>query len=393
MLDLGELPLSGEFPTPEEAAAGLDRWPLRAAVCTACWWLQLADDTPDEPDVGGPAAAETSSTIRDHAEDLISWLREAVDIRDHQRIVEVASHGNILGGLLRAQGLAAVTVERHPGIVAAARAAGLDVVEGALDRTTGAALADAGPVDLVLDTFLLSHERRPGDELEGIAAAIGRRGLAVLEVEHALPMLLEARFDSVRHGHFSYVSLTGLLTAARAAGLEVVHALRTDVYGGSLRAVLAAPGRRPPDATVARLLAVERAAGIDSPALYGTLAPRTATAIEGLRSWLAEARAAGRRVAAYGAPTRGNTLLNAAGIDHGLIAYTADASPAKQGRVLPGSGIPIVSPDELVRDRPDDVLVLPWTIAAEIVEQLERDGSWGCRFVVPLPVLAEIPRR
>jgi hypothetical protein len=378
-------PLSGSFPNEAELAAGEPRWPLRAAVCPTCWWMQLADDTPDEPDVGGPSAATVSSTIRSHADELVRWLRDELGIPPGARAIELASHGNIIAPLLREAGLRTTTVEGHPSAIAAARAAGLDVVEGLLTPELAARLAAPQGADLVLDTFMLSHVRSPRRQLEAFAAAIGPRGLAVVELDHAMPLLTDARFDAIRHGHFSYVSISALVRAAATVGLRVVAVSKLPVYGGVVRAVLSTGDESRATGSVGRLLAEEAAAGVTALPLYDSFAGRVAGAIEGLRSHLHAARAAGRSVAAYGAPTRGNTLLNAAGIGPDLIAYTADASPAKQGRFLPGSHLPIVSPETLMRRRPDEVVILTWDIADEVVGQLTAGGGWGCRFVIPMP--------
>jgi hypothetical protein len=392
VLDLGDQPLSGTFPTPAEAAAAR-RVPLRLAVCRACWWLQLADDTPDEPDTGGPPAAATSSSIRQHAEELAAWLVGEQEVRPEHRILELASHGNVLAGFLRNVGLLhTTTVERHPSAVATARAQGLAITEGRLDSGLARRLAADGPFDLVLDTFDLSHRRTPHDELAGIARAIDGRGFAVVEVEHALPLLEAARFDSIRHGHFGYPSLIALRPAVERAGLEVVAALRTAVYGGSLRVVLAKAGTRTAEASVQAVLDEERGAGVDDPGLYDAFATRVGRLTTALRDHLVAARDAGRRVMGYGAPSRAATLLNVAGVDASLLPYTADVSPAKHGREIPGTSVQIVEPARLVRDQPDEILILAWPIADEVVRDLQRLGIHSSRFVVPLPELRVIDR-
>jgi hypothetical protein len=391
VLDLGLQPLTGSFPRPAERDR-VERAPLRLGVCTRCWWLQLLDDTPDEIDPGGPPAIETSSSIREHAEELAGWLVRVRSVGSGDRILELASHGNVLASVLHARGLTnTTTVERHENALATSRAAGLAVVEGRLDADLAARLAGDRPFDLVLDTFDLAHRRTPGEELSGIARAIADDGTAVVEVEHALPLLVHGRFDSVRHGHFGYPSLVGLRWALQDAGLEAIAAKRTAIYGGAIRLVLARIGALPVEASVSRLLAAERGAGMADLSLYDRFARRVERRIGALRKHLADAAAAGRRVVGYGAPSRASTLLNAAGIGPAVLAYTADVSPTKQGREIPGTGIPIVPPARLVRDRPDEVLILTWSIADEVVGQLVAAGLEGSRFVVPLPSLRMLP--
>jgi hypothetical protein len=264
------------------------------------------------------------------------------------------------------------------------------MVEGRLDPELARSLADparGGPFDLVLDTFDLSHRRTPGEELAAIAASISPEGAAVVEVEHALGVVEDARFDSIRHGHFGYPSLLALQPAAASAGLAGVDATLTPIYGGSLRVVLAAAGPRRPTPAVAEIVGLERSAGLDRIEALAGLGRRVDTLLATLRAHLEEARTARRRVVAYGAPSRAVTLLNAAGIDRSLLAYAADAATAKQGRRIPGTDIPIVEPDDLVADRPDEVLILAWPIADEIVGQLVSAGLRDARFAVALPEL------
>jgi C-methyltransferase C-terminal domain/Methyltransferase domain len=389
VLELGNQPLSATFPSAG-SAPDVERAPLRLAACRTCWWLQLVDDTPEEEDEGGPAAIERSTTIREHSEGLAEWLVATVVAGPGARVLEVASHGNVLATVLRDRDLAVTTVERHPWALAAGTAAGLTMVDGRLDRELARTLADAargGPFDLVLDTFDLSHRRTPGEELAAIAAALAPDGAAVVEVEHALGVVEDARFDSVRHGHFGYPSLLALQPAALANGLEVVDAVLTPIYGGSLRVVLAPAGKRRPTPAVAEVLGMERAAGLDRIDRLASLGPRVDGLLAAVRRHLEEVRAAGRRVVAYGAPSRAVTLLNAAGIDRGLLPYAADAAAAKQDRRIPGTDIPIVAPARLVADRPDEVLILAWPIADEIVAQLAAAGLRESRFAVALPEL------
>jgi len=382
--------VSAAFPRAD-AEPDRERAPLRLAACRRCWWLQLFDDTPEEEDEGGPAAIERSTTIRQHAEDLAVWLGATGVARPGARVLEVASHGNVLATVLREHGLGdTTTVERHPWALDAGRSAGLAMVDGRLDAAVASRLTEparGGPFDLMLDTFDLSHRRTPGEELAAIAAALGPDGAAVIEVEHALGVVEDARFDSVRHGHFGYPSLLALGPAALAVGLDVVDAVMTPIYGGSLRVVLAAAGKRRPSQAVAEIVAAEQAAGLDRIETLRGLGRRVEALLATLRAHLEAERAAGRRVVAYGAPSRGVTLLNAAGIDRELLPYAADAATAKHGRRIPGTDIPIVEPARLVADRPDEVLILAWPIADEIVGQLAAAGLGDSRFAVALPEL------
>ena len=225
-----------------------------------------------------------------------------------------------------------------------------------------------GSVDLVVDHYLLAHLEDPDAALAGIARLLAPGGIAVLEFDHLLPTIQGRQFDAFRHGHRTYLSLTWLERAVRRHDLRVTDVAEQPVYGGALRAFLRpAGGREPaPTGSVRRVLAAERAAGLDSLDAYRSFAGAVETARSAARVALAGSAAAGRPMLGYGAPARGVTLLNYWGLDGTTLPLTADASPAKQGRAVPGVRVPIVSPGELAVRRPSDVLVLVWDLATEV---------------------------
>jgi hypothetical protein len=253
---------------------------------------------------------------------------------------------------------------------------------------------------VVVDNYLLSHVPDPNDLVEGIAGLLAPGGWAVFELDHVLPILNEGQFDAFRHGHFTYWSLTSFDALIRRYGLRVMDVTEEPVYGGALRiftrrledAVSQASGakREPlgaPTEAVAQIFEKERAAGLDESATYERFAKRVASALQQLREFLTTEQSAGRLVVAYGAPTRGSTLLNAAGVGPDLLRFTVDRSPSKQGRLMPGCRVPIEPPERLLETSPAVVLILTWDISAEIVaQQFELHGR-GARFMVPIPAL------
>lgn len=377
VLDLGSLPSASGFLSADELDAEEPRWPLRAWICPACWLLQLDDEGPDEGEGGAPGLALTSETMRGHARDLVAEVLARTG-SPSPRIAETASHGNHLRPFFEVAGVAAETVswpDPRGGVV-------LPGVLGSGER-----------VDALVDFFLLSHLREPGGFLDAVRRALAPTGFAVVVFEHVLPLVRDGRFDSLRHGHFSYLSLAALDGMARRAGLDVFDAYEIPAYGGSLVAWLQDAGDRRRRATerVARLRSREVAAGLCRLDTYRAWEARARRSRGGLVDFLAAARRAGRSVAAYGAPTRGNTLLNACGVTRDLVPFTVDRSPARQGTFLPGSHIPVLPPRHLIEARPDYVLILTWDLADEVQAALPEVRAWGGRFVTPIPEATVLP--
>ena len=399
MLDLGSQPAASSFLSSTELATPEPSWPLRAWVCRSCWLVQLDDDGPEEGADRHPALPAWSGTMARHARGFaratVARLEAAgLPGPGDLRIVETASHGNYLQGFFRERGVSTLIAEGAPDWADAAEAEGLAVERlgllpanvPALERRLG------GGAAAVVDYYLLAHLRDPMAFLSGVRAALGSRGLAALEFDHVLPVLAERQFDAVRHGHFTYLSFVALRDALGRAGLEAFDVEELPVYGGAIRAWLqVAAGPRPVTGAVADLLAKERAAGLESPETYRTYHQAVERTRGALLDFLEEAHRRGRLVAGYGAPSRGNTLLNSCGIDRRLLPFTVDRSTAKQGRFLPGSHIPIHAPNRLFEERPDYVLILTWDLAGEVQAQLPEVRTWGGRFVVPIPGITVLP--
>ncbi|MGI8882338.1 MAG: methyltransferase C-terminal domain-containing protein [Jatrophihabitans sp.] len=240
--------------------------------------------------------------------------------------------------------------------------------------------------DLVVDVHGLAHDSDTNAALAAHARRLLPNGRLVLEFHHLLALVAGGQFDTVRHGHPVYLSLLALGPALARHGLAVTSAVQSAGYGGSLRVTARFDGPSAiADHSVERVLQAERAAGLDKPEALKTLQQQARRTGRALREHLVHARRAGRVVLGYGAPSKASVLLCSSGIGADLLPFTADISPAKHGRRLPGCGVPIRSPEELLAARPEEVLILTWDIAAEVAEQLAVVSSWGGRFVVPVP--------
>lgn len=351
VVDLGRQPASDDFP-PADAPGPDAVWPLELWWCPGCSLVQLG---PVEALLEEPVRAVESETSRRHA-------RRVAD-------ATLADHPWLAGRSVRE------FASHHGGSWLEALAA-----HGCRNVSGGE------PADLVVDAHALAHEQDVRGALAQRAKALAPDGLLVLEHHHLLPLVLEGQFDTVRHGHWSYLSLTAVHRLASGHGLEVVQAVPEPVFGGSLRVVLAhAAAGHPVDDSVPRLLEAEQAAGLDDGSGLETFGHRARESAHALRRYLTEQRDAGRRVLAYGAPSKAAVLLGLSGVGTDLLEFTVDAAPLKHGLSIPGGRVPIRPVPDLRTARPDDVLVLTWDIADEVVSQLEASGGWGARYVLPLP--------
>ncbi|MFI5261352.1 MAG: class I SAM-dependent methyltransferase [Candidatus Limnocylindrales bacterium] len=387
-LDLGLQPMAGWFPLPSEALPDA-AWPLRPAVCPACWLVQLADPGPAEAEIPGAPPPTGSASMAAHARAFVADLRARAMLRDRTRVVEVASHGGYLQPYFAEDGVATTVLEAEPARAERIRGSRGAVIETSLEAvSSGETLLARGQFDLFVDHYLLAHLDAPEAALAGITRLLTAEGTAVLEFDHLLPTIEGLQFDAFRHGHRSYLSLTWLAAAAQRHGLSVTDVAEQSVYGGALRVYLRHAARRDErSASAEKVLAAERAAGLAGLETYhafsaGVVARRASTVAA-----LAALADGGRPMMGYGAPARAVTLLNYYGLGAALMPVTADASRAKQGRCIPGVRTPIVGLAELRVRRPSDLLILVWDLAPEVIRQIEAAGAWGARYWVPIPGL------
>jgi hypothetical protein len=393
VLDLGAQPPAERLVRPEEADRPDAVFPLRILLCPTCFLVQLDGEPIESDSEPGGLAFSVSPTMRAHIRGFVDDALRRTNSTAHLRVVEMASHANRLHELLAATGVASMLIEPVPRYAAAARAAGEPTTNDRLTEKVAAEIVRAGgQADLVIDAFYLAHDASPPDYAAGIRRLLAPGGVAAIEFDHVLPVIEEGQYDGFRHGHASYLSLHALARLFERFGLTVVEALRTPAYGGSLRIyVRRAEEAARADETVGDVLAAEALAGLTGIETYRAFARRVDQARSALREFLDECRRDGRTVAAYGAPSRGNTLLNSTAVRDSDILFAADRSPDKQGSFLPGSRIPIVGPDHVAAVRPDYLLILTWDLRDEIVHQMGHIREWGGRFVVPLPELSVLP--
>lgn len=392
LVDLGSAPPSNAY-LSGQGLRRPERWyPLRVLVCDACWLVQTEDfaEAHELFDADYAYFSGISTSWLEHAKRYVAAVSSRFELGPTSRVVEVASNDGYLLQYVKAAGIPCVGVEPTASTAAAARSKGLEVVEAFFGHALADRLVAEGlEADLTVANNVLAHVPDIVDFASGFARLLRPDGVATFEFPHLQNLLEQVQFDTIYHEHFSYLSLGAVERVFRTAGLTVFDVERLPTHGGSLRvyAQRADTGVRPPTARVEEVRASESAAGLQDPSTYDGFQAKVESIRDDLLLFLIDAKRAGRRVAAYGAAAKGNTLLNFAGVRPDLVRYVVDRSPAKQGKYLPGSRIPIVGPDALERDRVDDVLVLPWNLLDEVREQLSGVRAAGTRLVVAVPRL------
>jgi SAM-dependent methyltransferase len=388
VLNLGLHPPAGWFPPPDDPAAVSDRHPLELALCMTCGLAQLSGDGPDERDDARGAPPTSSATMSAHARRFVNDLIHHGLAVPRGRILEMASHGGHLWPFFREAGVRTTVLEASAGWADRLESGGARVIRGEVDASgEGAPELDDGGFDLIVDNYLLSHLRNPVTAVARLAAALRPGGWLVLELDHLLPTIRGLQFDAIRHGHRSYLALSWLVDFLGRHDLHVTEAEAQPVYGGALR-VRARRGRGDAGSSVRSMLDEEAAAGLGRREGYGAFVAGVERVRARTLMHLEASRDTGRHVVGYGAPARGVTFLNLLAVGTDLLPYTVDRSVAKQGRVIPGVGVPIHPPEALHATFPDEVLVLAWDLAREIRAGLPSVEARGGRFLVAIPELA-----
>jgi SAM-dependent methyltransferase len=389
-VDLGMSPLCESYLAADQLDEPETFYPLHVRVCARCLLVQLPAYVPGE-DIFSDYAyfSSYSSSWVAHAQRYAEAMRQRLRLGPDSLIVEVASNDGYLLQHFVAAGIPVLGVEPAANIAEVARANGIRTETRFFGAEAAAELVDRyGRADLVVGNNVYAHVPDLRGFTAGLAAAVKPDGLVTLEFPHLLRLIEGRQFDTIYHEHYQYLSLLTAQRALATAGLAVVDVDELATHGGSLRVYAqheAAAGE--PAAAVKAVLEAEAAAGLHTLAGHGGFAPAVHAVKSDLLGFLLSARSAGRSVAGYGAPGKGNTLLNYCGIRTDLLQWTVDRSPYKQGRFLPGTHIPIYDPARIAQLRPDYLLVLPWNLRAEISHQLSYVREWGGRLVFPIPGL------
>ncbi|ETZ28221.1 C-methyltransferase C-terminal domain protein [Mycobacterium intracellulare MIN_052511_1280] len=334
--------------------------------------------------------SSTSSSWLDHAARFAHMVIERLQLGFESLVIEVASNDGYLLKNFKAAGIPCLGIEPTASTAAAAEALGLSVRREFFSESLGRQLAAEGRrADLIVGNNVYAHVPDINDFTRGLAAALKPEGTVTLEFPHVMPLIERTQFDTIYHEHFSYLSLTTVTRIFAMAGLRIWDVEELPTHGGSLRifgchaaAAIATTNR------VDALLTRECEFGLTRPETYAAFQARADRLKDDLLAFLIEQKRIGQQVAAYGAAAKGNTLLNYAGVRSDLLPYVCDAAVSKQGKFMPGSHIPIRSPEELRKNPPDALIVLPWNIVEEVQNQLADLAQRGTRFVTAIPELS-----
>jgi SAM-dependent methyltransferase len=389
-VDLGMSPLCESYLAGDQLDERESFYPLHVRVCDACLLVQLPAYVAGE-DIFSDYAyfSSYSDSWVAHARRYTDAMTERLRLTPDHFVVEVASNDGYLLQHFVAAGIPVLGVEPAANVAAVAREKGVPTDVEYLGPETGCAVAQRhGQADLVVANNVFAHVPDIRGFAAGLRALVKDTGMVTLEFPHLLRLIEGKQFDTIYHEHYSYLSLFTASRALQTAGLRVVDVEELPTHGGSLR-VFAVPDTSAgePSAPVKEVLDLEERVGLHTIDGHIGFARAVAAIRHDLMQFLLDAEQLGKSVVGYGAPGKGNTLLNHCGIRSDLLAYTVDRSPVKQGKFLPGTHIPIYAPEKLAETKPDYVLVLPWNLREEISEQLEYVRSWGGKLVFPIPEL------
>jgi SAM-dependent methyltransferase len=389
-VDLGMSPLCESYLRDDQIDAAERFYPLHVRTCSNCLLVQLPAYVPGEEIFSDYAYFSSySDSWVAHAKRYADAMADALALGPESLVTEVASNDGYLLQHFVARGIPVLGVEPAANIAEVARGKGIRTEARFLGAATGAELAaQYGRADLVAGNNVYAHVPDLVDFTAGLAALVKPNGLVTLEFPHLLRLIERNQYDTIYHEHYQYLTLLTAQRALATAGLNLVDVEELSSHGGSLRVHARPAGNAgEPSPNVKAVLDAEAEAGLHTLEGHAGFAESVFQVKRDLLEFLLTARAEGKRVVGYGAPGKGNTLLNHCGIRSDLMAYTVDRSPHKQGMFLPGTHIPIHAPERIAEDKPDYVLVLPWNLRTEISRQLAYVSEWGGRLVFPIPAL------
>jgi hypothetical protein len=390
-LDLGFAPPSNAYLNEADLSKPEKYYPLKVKVCTHCWLVQ----TEDYAQAGELFSADyayfssTSSGWLAHAANYAHSMIQLLKLNSSSSVIEIASNDGYLLKNFVAAGIPCLGIEPTASTAAAAEKLGIPVLREFFGEALGQQLAANGQqADLIAGNNVYAHVPDVNDFTRGLKASLKPSGTITLEFPHLMRLIEHTQFDTIYHEHFSYLSLFTVSNIFQAAGLRIWDVAQLPTHGGSLRIFgCHADETRTTSPAVATLLAEEAQRGLQTLATYQNFQTKTDKVKDDLLSFLIDQKRAGKKVGAYGAAAKGNTLLNYAGVKPDLLPFVCDAAQAKQGKYMPGSHIPILQPSALAANAPDYVLILPWNIAAEVRQQNAELTARGTKFVTAVPKL------
>lgn len=391
-VNLGTAPPSNAYLTEKQLKAPEKWFPLQVLVCTNCWLVQTEDYAGAEELFASNYAyfSSYSTTWLTHAKEYVAMMIERFSLNKNSMVVEIAANDGYLLQYVKEHGIPCYGVEPTASTAAAARTKGIDIIEAFFGVSLAKRLIKEGKqADLITANNVLAHVPNINEFILGFVHLLKPHGVATFEFQQLLRLVEENQFDTIYHEHYSYLFLTTVKSIFDRNGLEVFDVEELSTHGGSLRIFVQRKdtGSRKVSERVSEMLGRESTAGMTTPEFYADFQTKADQVKNDFLVFLIEAKRAGKTVAGYGAAAKGNTLLNYAGVRPDLLPYVVDRNPAKQNKFLPGCRIPILAEAHLKQTHPDYVVILPWNLKDEVINQLAYIREWGGQFVTSVPVL------
>ncbi len=388
-VDLGVSPLSNSYLAEDALEAMEPHFPLKVLLCSHCWLVQLpAVTTPENIFSDYAYFSSFSQSWLDHAKDYVGKMTTRFGFNENNNVVEIASNDGYLLQFFAEKNIPVLGIEPAANVAKVAIEKGVETLVKFFGVETATDLASKGKkADLLLGNNVLAHVPDLNDFIAGMKILLNEGGVITMEFPHLIKLMSGNQFDTIYHEHFSYFSFISVEKAFARHGITLFDVEELPTHGGSLRiyGCHQGDGNHPVTCNVEELRNRELSAGFDKLETYQGFAKQVEETKRNLLEFLIDTKRQGEIVVGYGAPAKGNTLLNYCGIRTDLIDYTVDLSPHKQGYYLPGTRIPIYSPDKISETKPDYVLILPWNLKDEIAAQMAHISEWGGRFVVAIP--------
>ena len=392
--DLGMSPLANSYLTAEQGNRMEPFYPLRALVCAQCFLVQLEEyESPDHIFSNYAYFSSYSSSWLEHSERYVTAMVERFGLDEQSHVVEIASNDGYLLQYFRERGIPVLGIEPAANVAKVAVEKGLPTLVEFFGVETAQSLAAESAADLLIGNNVLAHVPDINDFVGGMKLLLKPGGVITMEFPHLMRLIDEKQWDTIYHEHFSYLSFSTSRRVFAAHGLRLFDVEELPTHGGSLRIIGCHDEDlgKPDSDRAHELLEREDAAGYSVVETYLDYGERVAADKRSILATLVALKDEGKRIVGYGAPAKGNTLLNYCGIGPDFLDYTVDLNPHKQGHLLPGTHIPIRSPEAIREDQPDVVLILPWNLKDEIIEQLGFIREWGGAFAVRTPELTLLP--